>query len=202
MGGASSGDDGLEFSVQGWFSANAENGVALEIEEPCHAAAGNCRLIAVGRKRVPKVCAPRLALIAYFSRSAQWNPSADGHDFGTTSTQQVRQFQHARLAPSIGWSVFTRRRGMREWWISVRPISSETSARRQSMKTSTAFKFRLAATIFYDSNLVTVADVAHSETEDRWFSVGIAANGVLLSVVYLWSEADPAANFGSKSDAV
>ena len=54
-------------------------------------------------------------------------------------------------------------------------------------------KFRLAATIFYDSNLVTVADMEHSEAGDRWFSVGIAVNGVLLSVVYLWSGADPAA---------
>jgi uncharacterized DUF497 family protein len=38
-----------------------------------------------------------------------------------------------------------------------------------------------------------VADVEHSETEDRWFSVGIAANGVLLSVVYLWLDGDDAA---------
>jgi len=30
----------------------------------------------------------------------------------------------------------------------------------------------------------------HSETEDRWFSVGCASNGVALSVVYLWPESD------------
>jgi uncharacterized protein len=53
--------------------------------------------------------------------------------------------------------------------------------------------FKLAASIFYDPNLLTVADVEHSEAEERWFSVGVAANGVLLSVVYLWSDADPAA---------
>ena len=53
--------------------------------------------------------------------------------------------------------------------------------------------FELASTVFFDPNLLTVADVEHSETEDRWFSVGIAANGVLLSVVYLWSDDDPAA---------
>jgi len=53
--------------------------------------------------------------------------------------------------------------------------------------------FKLASTVFYDPNLLTVADVEHSETEARWFSVGSAANGVLLSVVYLWSDADPAA---------
>ncbi|MGO4879439.1 MAG: BrnT family toxin [Bryobacteraceae bacterium] len=53
--------------------------------------------------------------------------------------------------------------------------------------------FELASTIFFDPNLLTVADLEHSATEDRWFSVGIAGNGVLLSVVYLWSDSDPAA---------
>jgi hypothetical protein len=33
----------------------------------------------------------------------------------------------------------------------------------------------------------------HSDTEERWFSVGCASNGVVLSVIYLWSDADPAA---------
>lgn len=52
--------------------------------------------------------------------------------------------------------------------------------------------FELASTAFFDPNLLTVADMEHSDTEDRWFSVGVASNGVLLSVVYLWSDADPA----------
>jgi len=53
--------------------------------------------------------------------------------------------------------------------------------------------FELASTIFFDPNLLTVADVEHSEAEERWFSVGIASNGVLLLGVYLWSDTDPAA---------
>jgi uncharacterized DUF497 family protein len=53
--------------------------------------------------------------------------------------------------------------------------------------------FELASTIFFDPNLLTVADLEHSATEDRWFSIGIAGNGVLLPVVYLWSDSDPAA---------
>ena len=53
--------------------------------------------------------------------------------------------------------------------------------------------FDLASTLFYDPRLLTVADLRHSETEERWFSVGCAGNGVVLSVVYLWSDADPAA---------
>ena len=53
--------------------------------------------------------------------------------------------------------------------------------------------FELARTIFNDQRLLTVADLEHSETEERWFSVGCASNGVMLSVVYLWSDTDPAA---------
>lgn len=52
--------------------------------------------------------------------------------------------------------------------------------------------FELARTVFHDQNLLTVADVEHSEAEDRWFSVGCASNGALISVVYLWSDASPA----------
>jgi uncharacterized DUF497 family protein len=51
--------------------------------------------------------------------------------------------------------------------------------------------FELASSVFYDPRLLTVADVDHSETEERWFSVGMARNGVILSVAYLWWEADP-----------
>ena len=43
--------------------------------------------------------------------------------------------------------------------------------------------FELASTVFYDPSLLTVADVEHCETEERWFSVGTATNGVLLPVV-------------------
>jgi uncharacterized DUF497 family protein len=50
--------------------------------------------------------------------------------------------------------------------------------------------FELASTAFHDPRLLSVADVEHSETEERWFSVGCASNGVVLTVVYLWSEAD------------
>ena len=53
--------------------------------------------------------------------------------------------------------------------------------------------FELASTVFHDQHLLTVADPEHSDTEERWFSVGCAGNGVVLSVVYLWSETDPAA---------
>jgi uncharacterized DUF497 family protein len=47
--------------------------------------------------------------------------------------------------------------------------------------------------VFHDPQLLTVADLGYSETEERWFSVGCASNGVILVVVYLWSDADPSA---------
>jgi uncharacterized protein len=50
--------------------------------------------------------------------------------------------------------------------------------------------FDLARTVFNDPLLLTVADLEHSETEERWSSIGHAANGLLLSVIYFWSEAE------------
>ena len=52
--------------------------------------------------------------------------------------------------------------------------------------------FELASTVFNDPRLLSVADLEHSEIEERWFSIGCASNGAMLSVVYLWSESDPA----------
>ena len=57
--------------------------------------------------------------------------------------------------------------------------------------------FELASTVFFDPNLLTVADLEHAdlehgELEERWLSVGIASSGALLAVAYLWSVKDPA----------
>ena len=52
--------------------------------------------------------------------------------------------------------------------------------------------FDLAATVFADPRLLTLADLEHSEVEERWFSIGCANNGAMLSIVYLWAESDPA----------
>jgi uncharacterized DUF497 family protein len=52
--------------------------------------------------------------------------------------------------------------------------------------------FELASTIFYDPQLLTVPDLEHSEAEERWFSIGLASNSAILSIVYLWSESDAA----------
>ena len=52
--------------------------------------------------------------------------------------------------------------------------------------------FELASSIFADPRLLSVADLEHSEAEERWFSVGCAVNGAILSVVYVWQEIDRA----------
>jgi len=49
--------------------------------------------------------------------------------------------------------------------------------------------FDLARTVFNDPQILTAADFEHSETEDRWFSVGRASNQAVITVVYLWSDA-------------
>jgi uncharacterized DUF497 family protein len=45
--------------------------------------------------------------------------------------------------------------------------------------------FELAATVFNDPRLLTIADLEHGEAEEPWFSVGCASNGAMLSVVHL-----------------
>ena len=66
-------------------------------------------------------------------------------------------------------------------------VKADANARKHGVT------FDLASTVFHDPHLLTVADLEHSATEERWFSVGCASNGVALSVAYLWSDADPAA---------
>jgi len=45
--------------------------------------------------------------------------------------------------------------------------------------------FEEAATIFDDDFLVTIADLDHSEGEDRYACIGISRQGHLLKVIYV-----------------
>ena len=48
--------------------------------------------------------------------------------------------------------------------------------------------FELASSVFGDPRILTLADTTHSESEERWFSIGLANNGVPMSVGYLWTD--------------
>jgi uncharacterized protein len=51
--------------------------------------------------------------------------------------------------------------------------------------------FETASTVFRDPQLLTTADLSHSENEERWFSIGWASNGSILSIAYSLSDFDP-----------
>jgi uncharacterized protein len=48
--------------------------------------------------------------------------------------------------------------------------------------------FEVASSIFGDPRILTQADTSHSESEERWFSIGLANNGMPMSVAYLWAD--------------
>ncbi len=64
--------------------------------------------------------------------------------------------------------------------------SSGTRSKADANARKHGVTFELASTVFYDPHLLTVADLEHSENEERWFSIGGAGSGAVLSVVYLW----------------
>ncbi|HAX96753.1 MAG TPA: hypothetical protein DCY35_09595 [Prolixibacteraceae bacterium] len=48
--------------------------------------------------------------------------------------------------------------------------------------------FDEAATVFRDSKALSIFDPDHSETEDRWITMGISGNGKLLIVIHTFRE--------------
>lgn len=75
--------------------------------------------------------------------------------------------------------------GVREFRFEWDEVKAANNVRKHGVS------FELARTIFHDPRLLTVADLEHSETEERWFPVGRASSSALISVVYLWSDAGP-----------
>jgi uncharacterized DUF497 family protein len=49
--------------------------------------------------------------------------------------------------------------------------------------------FMAAATVLRDPLSVTVPDAGHGEDEERWITIGRAANGQCLLVVHTWTDA-------------
>ena len=50
--------------------------------------------------------------------------------------------------------------------------------------------FEQASTIFLDPRMIAVFDSKHSEHEDRWATIGIDKNGILLVVVHTFQQLD------------
>lgn len=50
--------------------------------------------------------------------------------------------------------------------------------------------FEQASTIFLDQRMISVFDTEHSEHEDRWATIGIDRNGILLVVVHTFQQLD------------
>ncbi|OGU58029.1 MAG: hypothetical protein A2X64_00405 [Ignavibacteria bacterium GWF2_33_9] len=49
-------------------------------------------------------------------------------------------------------------------------------------------KFEQAASIFRDPNAISIYDEEHSESEDRWITIGIAYNSQLLVVIHTYEK--------------
>jgi hypothetical protein len=56
-------------------------------------------------------------------------------------------------------------------------------------------RFDIAASIFRDPLALTIFDTEHSDSEDRWITIGLAQNSQLLVVVHTY-------NLMNNSDAV
>jgi uncharacterized protein len=50
--------------------------------------------------------------------------------------------------------------------------------------------FEIASTIFRDRHALSIYDIDHSEDEERWITLGIAANGALLVVHHTFAVID------------
>ena len=51
--------------------------------------------------------------------------------------------------------------------------------------------FELAATVLQDALALTVFDVAHSEYEERWFTLGLSSEGKLLALSHTYQHTGP-----------
>ena len=51
--------------------------------------------------------------------------------------------------------------------------------------------FELAASAMQDPLAVTVPDVEHSESEQRWFTIGCTPSGECLIVCHTWHDLEP-----------
>ena len=64
------------------------------------------------------------------------------------------------------------------------PNKAKTNRRKHGIS------FEQASTIFLDPRMISVFDTEHSQDEDRWATIGIDRNGILLVVVHTFRQLD------------
>ena len=64
-------------------------------------------------------------------------------------------------------------------------------AKAKSNLTKHGVSFNQAASLILDPLAITVADLKHSENEDRWFTLGVTAGGTMLAIVHTYAFAGP-----------
>jgi uncharacterized DUF497 family protein len=64
-------------------------------------------------------------------------------------------------------------------------------AKAQSNITKHGVTFVQAATVLHDALALTTFDAAHSEFEERWFTLGTASDGKLLAVSHTYQHSEP-----------
>jgi len=65
------------------------------------------------------------------------------------------------------------------------------AAKAQANITKHGVTFAQAATVLLDPLALTVFDADHSETEDRWFTLGMSSDGKLLAVAHTYQSSGP-----------
>lgn len=65
------------------------------------------------------------------------------------------------------------------------------AAKAQSNLAKHGVSFAQAATVLADPLALTVYDAAHSETEERWFTLGMSSEGKLLAVAHTYRQTEP-----------
>ncbi len=70
----------------------------------------------------------------------------------------------------------------------------DSNKERINIQKHDGITFRLASTVLHDPLAMTIYDTEHSETEDRWISLGQAANGQTLVVIHTFTPIEGEAN--------
>lgn len=64
------------------------------------------------------------------------------------------------------------------------------SEKAKTNKNKHKVNFEHAATIFQDQRAISIYDYEHSKNEDRWITMGLSSNGILLIVNHTYKQID------------